>query len=193
MNKKIILIGCGGHTKVCAELILETKTFDIAGVVCNNKKGVYNLPHIGFDKDLKKLRKKYKYAIVTIGQIKSAKKRVKLLSTLKNLNYSIPKIISKKSIISKSAKIDNGTTIMDRVVIHQDVEIGTNSIINTGAIVEHDVVIGNNTHVSTGVIVNGNVKIGSNVFIGSGSIIVNNIKIKSNSFIKAGTLVKRSL
>lgn len=193
MNKKIILIGCGGHTKVCADLILQNKSFIIAGVVCDNKNGVYNLPHIGFDKDLKKLRKKYKYALITVGQINSAKKRLRLFDTLKNLNYSLPQIMSKQSMVSKSAKIDEGTIIMDRAVIHQDVEVGSNSIINTGAIIEHDVVVGNNTHVSTGAIINGNVKIGNNVFIGSGSIIVNNIKIKSNSFIKAGTLVKKDI
>ena len=193
MKKKIILIGCGGHTKVCADVVLNSGKFQIAGVVCDEKKNVFNLPNIGTDKDLKILKKKYNYALITIGQIKNYQKRLSILDKLKKLDFRIPVIISKQAITSKSAKIKSGTIVMDRSVIHQDVNIGENCIINTGAIIEHDVTIGSNSHISTGVIVNGGVKIGNNVFIGSGSIIVNNINIKSNSFVKAGSLVKKHI
>ena len=37
-KKKIILIGCGGHAKVCADVILNDKKYQIAGCVCNEKK-----------------------------------------------------------------------------------------------------------------------------------------------------------
>ncbi len=193
MKKKIILIGCGGHTKVCADVVLNSGKFQIAGVVCDEKKNVLNLPNIGTDKDLKILKKKYNYALITIGQIKNYQKRLSILNKLKKLDFRIPVIISKQAITSKSAKIKSGTIVMDRAVIHQDVNIGENCIINTGAIIEHDVTIGSNSHISTGAIVNGGVKIGNNVFIGSGSIIVNNINIKSNSFVKAGSLVKKHI
>jgi sugar O-acyltransferase (sialic acid O-acetyltransferase NeuD family) len=193
MKKKILLIGCGGHTKVCAEVILGTGKFKIAGVICKNKKGIFNIPQIGMDDDLKRLKKKYNYAFITIGQIKNYGIRRKIYKKLKYLNFNVPKIISKNAITSKSAKIGSGTIVMDRAVIHQDVKVGNNCIINTGAIIEHDVEIGDNSHISTGAIVNGGVKIGKNVFIGSGSIIVNDIQIKSNSFIKAGTLIKKSI
>ena len=190
-KKSVILIGCGGHAKVCADVILNSKKYKIAGLVCNEKKKS-TPPIIGVDNDLKKLREKYKHVLIGIGQIKSSEKRAKLFRNLKKMNYVLPVIISEKTIISKSVKINEGTIIMDGAIIRPDVEIGYNSIINTNAIIEHDVKIGNNTHISTGVIINGNVKIGNNVFIGSGSIIVNNIKINSNSFIKAGTTVKKN-
>ncbi len=193
MKKKILLIGCGGHTKVCVDVILSTGKFNIAGVVCNNKKGVFDIPRLGTDQDLVNLKKKYDYAFITIGQIKNYKIRKNIYKKLFNLNFNIPSIISKHSIISKSAKIKSGTIVMDKAIVHQDVTIGKNCIINTGSIIEHDVKIGDNSHISTGAIVNGGVKIGNNVFIGSGSIIVNDIKIKSNSFIKAGSLIKKNL
>ena len=43
--------------KVCIDVIKNIKSYKIAGVVCDNKKGVYNLPNVGNDNDLKKLRK----------------------------------------------------------------------------------------------------------------------------------------
>ena len=192
MRNKIILIGCGGHTKVCIDIIHNNNKYKIAGLVCMEKKNS-KISIIGTDKDLKKLRKKYKFAFITIGQIKNSLNREKLFNKLKKLNYTIPQISSRLSIISKSAKIEEGTIVMNGAIIHSDVKIGFNSIINTRAIIEHDVEIGNNSHISTGAIINGNVKIGNNVFIGSGSIIVNNVKIKSNSFIKAGSLIKKDI
>ena len=157
MKKKIILIGCGGHAKVCADVVLNSGKFQIAGVVCDEKKNVLNLPQIGTDKNLKILKKKYNYALITIGQIKNYQKRLGVLKKLKKLDFKIPVIISKQAITSKSAKIKSGTIVMDRAVIHQDVNIGENCIINTGAIIEHDVIIGSNSHISTGAIVNGGV------------------------------------
>ena len=156
------------------------------------KKKNSNLQIIGTDKELKEIRKKYKYALIGVGQIKDSTIRRKIFNNLKKLNFNLPVIKSKDSLISNHTKVDEGTIIMDGAIIRPDVKIGYNSIINTKVIIEHDVEIGNNTHISTGVIVNGNVKIGNNVFIGSGSIIVNNIKIKSNSFIKAGTTIKKN-
>ena len=146
------------------------------------------MQNIGNDNDLKKLRKKFNSAFITIGQIKNYQTREKIFKKLKRL-ILIFQILSNTA-ISKSAKIDKGTIVMDRAIIHQDVKIGKNCV-NTGAIVEHDVQIGDNTHISTGAIINGEVEVGKNVFIGSGTIIVNNVKIKSNSFIKAGTLIKK--
>ena len=188
-EKKIILIGCGGHTKVCADVVLNSGKFQIAGVVCDEKKCSQSSKY-WYRQRFKNIKKKYNYALITIGQIKNYQKRLSILNKLKKLDFRIPVIISKQAITSKSAKIKSGTIVMDRAVIHQDVNIGENCTINTGAIIEHDVTIGNNSHISTGAIVNGGVKIGNNVFIGSGSIIVNNINIKSNSFVKAGSLVK---
>ena len=191
IKNKIILIGCGGHAKVCADLILNDNKYQVVGFVCSKKKNI-NLPIIGTDKELKEIRKKYKYALIGVGQIKDSTTRRRIFNNLKKLNFTLPVIKSKDSLISNNTKVDEGTIIMDGAIIRPDVKIGYNSIINTKVIIEHDVEIGNNTHISTGVIVNGNVKIGNNVFIGSGSIIVNNIKIKSNSFIKAGTTIKKN-
>ena len=44
---------------------------------------------IGSDKDLKFLSGKIKYAIITVGQIKTAEKRKKIYNLLKTLNFKI--------------------------------------------------------------------------------------------------------
>ena len=102
-KKKIILIGCGGHAKVCTDVILNSKKYKIAGFIYNDKKST--LPIIGADYDLKKLREKYKHVLIGIGQIKSSEKRAKIFRNLKKMNYVLPVIISEKLLFQKVLKL----------------------------------------------------------------------------------------
>lgn len=195
MKNKIIIIGSGGHARSCIEIINQSKKYRVAGIVTKEKtvlNKINNIPIVGSDKDLVKLRKKFKYCFIGVGQLKNYNLKQRLYNKLKKLNFIIPKIVSNFSVVSKNAKIGEGTIIMNNVFINSHSEIGSNCIINNGSIIEHDVCIAANTHISTGVIVNGESKIETNSFIGSGSIIVNNITIRKNSFIKAGSIIKRS-
>ena len=76
--KKILLIGAGGHARSCIDVIEMNGEYDIGGLIeKDNVKNNNNLGYevIGSDKDLESLRERFDYAIVTIGQIKSAKIR----------------------------------------------------------------------------------------------------------------------
>ena len=98
-------------------------------------------------------------------------------------------IIADNAIISNSAQLSSGTTVLKSVIINTNVTIGENTLINNGAIVEHDVVIGNHTIISPGVNIAGNVSIGNNVFIGLNSTIIENVSIEDNVTIGAGSVV----
>jgi len=191
--KKIILIGGGGHCKSVIDVIEQENKFQIAGIVDKHDlldSKILGYQVIGNDSDLEKLSKKYKYALITIGQIKSVSPRLKLFALIKKLGFFIPYIISPKAYVSKHSKVGNGTVIMHNVVINANVYIGENCIINSKALIEHDCIIDNHCHISTNAIINGGVKIGAESFLGSNVTTKNNIKIKKKSFIKAGTLIK---
>ena len=87
MNKKqILLIGGGGHCKSCIEVIESTAEFEIAGIVdLKSKIGkeILGYKFIACDDDLPKLKDKYDYALITVGQIKSATVRIKLFEKAK--------------------------------------------------------------------------------------------------------------
>ena len=190
---KIILIGGGGHALSCADVIESKKDFIIAGVVLKNKKdknkNKFNV--VGYEKDLLKLRKKYKYAHIAVGQIKDYKIRYELYKTLKKYNYILPPIISKFSYVSPKAKIDEGTILMNGTIVNSKAHIGKNCIINTGVIVEHATKIGNFNHISTGVIINGDVKIGEKNFIGSGTVLYNQASVGNKKIISSLSRVKK--
>ncbi len=191
--KKIILIGGGGHCKSVIDVIEQEAKFEIAGIVDKSDllgSKILGYKVIGKDLDLKSLVKKYKYALITIGHIKSSLLRIKLFDLAVKAGFKLPFIVSPNAYVSKHSKIGNGTVVMHHAIINSNTSIGDNCIINSKALIEHDCRISNHCHVSTNVTINGGIKIGPKCFIGSNVTTKDNITIKENSFIKAGTLVK---
>jgi len=191
--KEILLIGGGGHCKSVIDVIEQEGQFKIIGIIDKAEllgSDVLGYSVIGVDSDLKDLSKKYSYALVTIGQIKSSKLRKGLFDLAKKTGFTLPSIISPRAYISKNAIIGNGVVVMHDVLINANALIGDNCIINSKALIEHDTKIFEHCHISTNATINGGVVIESGCFIGSGAVIRDSISIKKNSFIKAGSLIK---
>lgn len=198
MPKKepIILIGGGGHCKACIDVIEQEGRFFIAGIVDIPEKlgeSILGYKYIGTDEDIPELVRKYKNALITVGQIKSAKLRIKLYELLKKAKATLPVITSPLAYVSKSATINEGTIIMHDVVVNAVSKIGVNCILNSKCLIEHEAIVGNNCHISTGAIINGQVKVGEECFIGSGSVIGNNISIIDGVIVPAGMPVYKDI
>lgn len=193
---KILLIGAGGHARSCADVIELTGLFEIAGFVeKNNLNSNQNLDYffLGTDDDLPYLRKKYEYAHIAVGHIKNVEIRIKLFQLLREIDYTLPTIVSPRAYISKNAQIGDGTIIMHDAIVNANARIGQNCIINSKALVEHDAIIGDHCHIATGAIVNGEVIIGNKNFLGSGAVTKQSISIGSNCVIGAGVVVKKDI
>ena len=192
----IILIGGGGHAKACIDVIEQGKLYRVAGII--EKEGSHNdsvLGHsiLGYDIDLKKLRNKYEYALITIGQINSPSARINAFGILKSLEFVLPTIKSPLAYVSKHAQIGEGTIIMHGALVNAGAKIGSNCIINSNALVEHDVRIGDHCHISTMAIVNGEVTVGEGTFIGSGAITKQSITIGKSCIIGSGCVLKQNI
>jgi sugar O-acyltransferase (sialic acid O-acetyltransferase NeuD family) len=191
MEKEIILLGAGGHCHSVIDVIEQEGKFKIAGIIDNQKSignKVLRYSIIGCDDDLKKIRENYEYALVSVGQIKTPKIRIKLFELLKSLDFKIPVIISPLAYVSKYANIEEGTVVHHHALINANAKIGKNCIINTKALIEHDTIIGNNCHISTGAIINGATIVENGTFVGSNATTKECSRV--SGFIKAGSLVK---
>lgn len=189
MKPEIILIGGGGHCKSVIDVIEQEDKYNIAGIV--DKKELIGTIVLGYkviacDDDLDTLFKTFKYAFVTVGQIKSNSLKVKLFNLVKQIGYNLPVIISPLAYVSKHSKIGDGTVIMHQSFVNANVIIGKNCIINTKALIEHDTTVEDNCHISTGAIINGGVVVKENTFVGSNATTKEYIEI--DGFIKAGEL-----
>jgi sugar O-acyltransferase (sialic acid O-acetyltransferase NeuD family) len=196
MKEKLILIGGGGHCKSCIDVIEQENKYEIAGILDvkeNIGKNVLGYTVIGSDDDIEELSKQYRNFLITIGQIKSAEKRIAIYNRLEELNLILPVIISPLAYVSANANISDGTIVMHHAVVNAGAFVGSNCIINTKALIEHDALIGNNCHISTAAVINGECKIGDNCFIGSNSVISNVVKVENDCIIGAGSFVPRDL
>jgi len=187
----ILLIGGGGHCKSVIDIIEQEGRYTIAGIVDKKElvgTKVLDYEVIGCDDDLERLYQTYKYAIVTVGQIKSNSLRVKLFNTLKNIGYILPVVVSPLAYVSKHSKIEEGSVVHHHAVVNANSKIGKNCIVNTKALVEHDVTVEDHCHISTGAIINGGGVVRENTFFGSNAVSKESIEI--SGFIKAGSLVR---
>jgi len=193
---KILLIGAGGHARSCIDVLEKENQFEIVGLIekgesISNESLGY--PVIGTDDDLQDLRQQYKNALITVGQIKSPKVRIKLFQLLKKLDFTLPVIFSPKSYVSKHAQIGEGTIIMHGAIVNANSKIGKNCIINNQSLVEHDAIVGDNCHIATGAIINGDTSVGKKTFVGSGVVTKQGISIGDNCIIGAGAILKTDI
>jgi len=189
--EEILLIGGGGHCKSVIDVIEQEGKYKIAGII--DKKELIGQEILGYkviasDDDLKKLSAKYKYACVTVGQIKSNHLRVKLFTLLKEIGYELPVVISPLAYVSKHAKIEEGTVVLHHALVNAGAKIGMNCIVNSKALIEHDVAIEDHCHISTATVINGGVVVKENTFVGSNTTTKEYSEL--NGFIKAGGVAK---
>lgn len=197
MNKKILLVGGGGHCKSVLDSLLNTNQYSEIGVIDKNEligKKVLSVTIIGSDEDLTRLyREGYKYAFVTVGSIGDPNIRIKLFNTLENIGFKIPNIIDTSAILSDHVKLDNGIFVGKKAVINTGSYIRKGTIINTSTIIEHDCIIEEFSHIAPGAVLCGEVRVGVNTHIGANSVIRQQVSIGSNAMIGIGSVVLNNI
>tara|TARA_B100001750_G_C15220694_1_gene453093 strand:+ start:84 stop:695 length:612 start_codon:yes stop_codon:yes gene_type:complete len=194
--QKIVLLGAGGHAHSCIDVIEQCKKYSIAGLIGKKEQmmsEVLGYPLLGTDEELKKISKKIKNAIISVGQIKTPKLRINLYKKAIEAGFELPIVQSPYAYVSPLAKIGEGTIIMHGAIVNANAVIGKNCILNTKCIIEHDAVVDDHCHVSTGAILNGKVFLGRGSFVGSGSVIKEKVNIGNYCVISANTFLNKSL
>lgn len=197
MNKKLLLIGGGGHCKSVLDSILPSKEYSEIGIIDkneNNGGSILGIPIIGCDDDLSKLyHDGYHYAFVTVGSIGKPSLRIKLFKMIEKVGFEIPNIIDSTAIVSSQVKMERGIFIGKNVVINVGTSLKDGSIINTASIIDHDCIINQFCHIAPGSVLCGEVEIGENTHIGAGSVIKQQIKIGSNTIIGMCSVVVKDI
>ena len=192
----ILLIGAGGHCKSCINLIDSIPEFKVKGIIDrpgSKTKEVLGHKVLGTDDEMKSLFGDSPSVMITVGQIKTPKTRVKLFERANSMGAVFPVLKSPMSCISVHSSIDSGTVVFHHVIVNASVKIGKNCILNHKALIEHDAIIGSHCHISTGALVNGGVVIDDGCFIGSGAVLHEGIKVGMNSVISAGQIVRKDV
>lgn len=188
MTKGIVIVGAGGHAKVCIEL-LQAMGEEVSYCIGNDDsvKECLGLPVLQGNQTIQALYEEgYSRIFIAIG-LNSAREQLAALALAQG--YQLVNAISPKAIISPSASIGRGVAIMASAVINAETTIDDLAIINTGATIDHDCRIGKAVHIAPQSALAGNVRIGAQSFLGLGSKVLPNLEIGEKTMIGAGSVV----
>lgn len=194
MNKKLILVGGGGHCKSVIE-VAESAGYAIEGILDvpeNVGKQVLDYKVIGTDDDIARYANDFDF-VVTVGFIKDSALRTKIYNRIKDNGGHLATLVASTAHVSKYATLGEGTVVMHHAFVNAGATIGDNVIINTFANIEHDAYVGDQCHISTGTMVNGDCKVGVGVFVGSQSVLSNGTSICDGAIVGAGSFVRKSI
>lgn len=189
-TNKVIIIGGGNHTKVCIDILRQTRTHEIAGIVytkTNPGKDLMGCAFIGGLNDLEKIYKNVATnAVIGIGGLENPQERAALYDRLKEIGFAIPNLIHPRAMIEPSVIFGDGNQFFAGANVGSCAKVGNNCILNSNSVVSHDCNIGNNVHITPGAILAGTVKVGNNSIIGMGVTVYYNCTIGQNVIITNG-------
>ncbi len=193
MDRKLVLIGGGGHCRSVLDTALKSNEYSeivITDPAIQTGEAILGCRVVGNDDRLPGLKGQgFLEAFITVGSIKSTMLRKKLVETARILGFIFPVIIDPSAAVSEYAQIGEGTFVGKCAVINADARIGDHCIINTGAIIEHECSVGNFTHVASGAVLCGNVRVGDDSFIGAKSAVIQGVSIGNKTVIGINSTV----
>ncbi|NLM27576.1 MAG: acetyltransferase [Clostridiaceae bacterium] len=197
MNRKILLVGGGGHCKSVLDSLLILNEYDEIGIIDKDEKAgntIMGIPVLGSDDDLPALYDAgYQYAFVTVGSAGKPSLRIKLFELVCKLGFTIPNIIDPSAIVSKYSVLEKGIFIGRQSIVNAGAVVGKGAIINSGAIIEHDCRIGAFAHIAPGVVLGGGVTVGDNTHIGLNAAVKQNVCIGSDTIVGMGSVVTKDI
>lgn len=187
MNKKVIIIGAGGHGKVIADIITASQDTVIGFLDDGLEKGsfVSGYPVLGPSSECVRFPDCAFVIAIGSNQIR------KVLAEKYCLKWHTA--IHPSAVVGSDIHLGEGTVVMANAVINASADIGKHCIINTGAVIEHDNVIEDYVHVSPHATLCGTVHVGKLTHIGAGAVIRNNRHVAANCTIGAGGVVVKDI
>lgn len=196
-NKKILLVGGGGHCRSVLDSLLSMGGYDEIGIVerhSGNWPTLLGVPVVGSDSELHQLFVSgWTYAAITLGSVGNPANRRRLYETLKALGFNFPSIIDPTAVIGRDVTLGEGTFVGKQAAINSGSVVGCCAIINTGAIVEHDCSIDDFAHISPGAVLCGGAEVSRDAHVGAGAVIRQGIKIGQGTLIGAGSTVVKDI
>ncbi|MDX2158247.1 MAG: NeuD/PglB/VioB family sugar acetyltransferase [Hyphomicrobiaceae bacterium] len=186
----VLILGAGGHAKVVIEILRGDARYRIVGCTAGSSPvdNVVGVPIVGRDDDAlpDALRHGVRHALVAIG---SNSIRARLGDKLARLGFELVNAISPAAIVSPSARLGQGITVMPGAVLNAEVAISDLVIVNTRASVDHESSVGRAAHIAPGVTLCGNVRIGEEAFVGAGAVVIPGRSVGDRAVVAAGAVV----
>lgn len=192
MGGALVVLGCGGHARVCVDLAIECGYSPSACFDDNPAaEGPLGVNSGTLSDYFRRLETDASLATVPvmigIGDNMARGEIVEkcISKSLKVLNLSHPRaIVSKRALISPGGVLSFGNS-----VINSNARVGKGVLVNTAAIIEHDCRVSDYASLGPGAILCGGVSVGYGAAIGAGAVILPGISIGDKCRVGAGAVV----
>ena len=185
-HKPILFLGCGGHSRSVADVLLANDAAAKIVFLDDNAKEGEQL--FGFEVRKQADRAAFAHIFVALGD--NVRRAEAYASVARR---QLVQIISKKAYVSSTAEVGAGTFVGNFVHVGPFAKVGDNTILNTGCIVEHEVSVGNHCHVGPNATISGRTTIGDRVFVGVGATVIDKVTICSDVMIGGGATVVKDI
>lgn len=182
MNKKLVIIGAGGHGKVCSEIARLNGFEDIVFLDDDADKQDVAAGTIA---DFPRFLQDHLF-FVAIGNNALRQKITHMISAQ---NGRFAALVHPAAAVSPDAVISAGAVVMAGAVINPCAVVGEGAVVNTSGSLDHDNRIGDFAMIGVGAHLAGTVTVGERTFIGAGATVINNITICDDCLIGAGAVV----
>jgi UDP-perosamine 4-acetyltransferase len=194
-RRRVVIIGCGGHGRVLADIVLsQPENFELLGFVDKNPAArydyIFGVQVLGDDDFLADNFKPDDVCLINgIGSARDTEGRRGIFESFKSLGFVFCSVKSGSACLSKWSVLGEGCQIIGGAVVNPGCSIGDNVIINTKASVDHDCTVGSHSHIAPGVTLSGSVSIGRDTHIGSGATVIQGINVGEHCLVAAGAVV----
>lgn len=188
--KRLLIWGANDQAAValdCAQAMKVYGQIDLMGITVQKLRS-FAQHRVWMEENVIHAEVFYAYDEVIVATGDNRLRQIRL-QILEEYGVSIATIIHPSAIISPSASVGNGSTILANAVIHTFAQIGKGCIINTGAIVEHDCVVKDFVNISPNTAMAGHCRVESRAFLGIGSTLSPSVTIGEDAVIGAGAVV----
>lgn len=191
-HPNIVLLGGGGHGKMCIDLLRSSGCWHIVGILDSVQpigSTVLGVPVVGRDSpdDLARVRASGVEDIVNgVGLVERHRERAAINARLRAAGFRLPSLVHARALVEPSAVLGSGSQIMAGAIVGSDARIGEGCIINSGAVVSHDARIGDDVHIAPGALLAGAVTVGPRTLIGMGATVYYSVVIGAGVIIANG-------
>ena len=186
----VLMVGAGGHARVCLEALRDDPNLHVLGSVSSDGTGIEGLlvAVLGSDADLTNIaaREGATHAFIAIGENSV---RLAALQRCRDAGLHLVNAVSRFAMVSSSAVVGDGVALLPGSVINAAAHFGDGVIVNTTASVDHDCVIGDGAHIGPGAVLAGGVRVGTEAFVGMGARVLPGVAIGANAVVGAGAVV----
>lgn len=195
---RVIGLGAGGHAKVVLETLAAMGGFESIGLLDPRRElwgtQVLGVPVLGDDDELgRQYDQGVSNAFIGLGGAADNGPRRRLFDLVRSQGLRVVSAIHPSAVVSPSARLGTGATVLAVAIVNADAFVGENAIINSGAIVEHDCRLGDHVHVATGARLASGVEVGARAHVGAGATVLQGLRIGADAVVGAGAVVTRDV